>query len=60
MYILLAIIAFLCLSGVLFLSEATMGVGILATGCLCGVLSRIVQADAHQKKLEKQLSQEVP
>lgn len=55
MYILFGLIAFLCLAGALFLSEATMGVGILAVGCLCGILSRVMQADAHQKKLETML-----
>lgn len=52
MYILFGLIAFLCLTGALFLTEATMGVGILAIGCLCGILSRVMQADTHQKKLE--------
>lgn len=37
--------------GIFLLSEATMGVGILALACFFGILARIAQADAHHKKL---------
>lgn len=34
--------------GVLSLSEATLGVGLLAAACLAGILARLAQASAHQ------------
>jgi hypothetical protein len=41
--------------GFLELSQATMGVGILAIGCLMGILARIAQASAHHKELTEKL-----
>lgn len=37
--------------GIFLLSQATMGVGIIALGCLFGILARIVQASFHQEQL---------
>jgi hypothetical protein len=37
--------------GFFTLSEATMGVGILAAGCFLGIVARIAQAAQHQKEL---------
>lgn len=37
--------------GVFSLSQATMGVGIIALGCLLGILARLAQAEAHQRAL---------
>lgn len=34
--------------GFFFLSEATMGVGIIGLACFLGILTRIVQAGNHQ------------
>lgn len=47
---LLAIVAGLV--GLFFLSEATMGVGIMGLACLFGILARIAQADKHHKELK--------
>lgn len=37
-------------AGILSLSNATMGVGFLAAGCLVSVLARIAQASQHHKE----------
>lgn len=37
--------------GVSRLSEATLGVGILAGACLLGILARVAQADEQHNKL---------
>ena len=37
-------------AGLLFLSQATTGVGLIAFGCLLGILGRIAQADGHHKR----------
>jgi hypothetical protein len=39
------------LGGILFLSEATMGVGILAFAALLGIWSRIIQAAGNHRAL---------
>ncbi|HOW74733.1 MAG TPA: hypothetical protein P5102_00825 [Candidatus Competibacteraceae bacterium] len=36
--------------GTLFLSQATIGVGIICIGCFIGILARIAQASAHHKQ----------
>jgi hypothetical protein len=41
--------------GFFSLSQATMGVGILAIACLLAILARIAQADAHQNETKKLL-----
>lgn len=35
-----------------FLSQATMGVGIIAIGCVLGILARIAQANAQHNELK--------
>ncbi len=45
-----------CLSGIgglLFLSQATSGVGLIAFGCLAGIVARLLQADAIENKRAK-------
>ncbi len=42
--------------GFFSLSQATMGVGILAVSCLLAILARIAQADAHHKELVKMVA----
>ena len=42
-------------AGFIFLSEATMGVGIIGIAALLGIWARIAQADANHKKLEAKL-----
>ncbi|MBA4383460.1 MAG: hypothetical protein C0410_01870 [Anaerolinea sp.] len=42
--------------GFLNLSEATTGVGLIAIGCLFGIVARIAQASKHQKELMEKLS----
>lgn len=37
--------------GLLFLSQATIGVGLIAGGCLLAVWARLVQASAHHRDL---------
>ena len=53
---LLIIIALLAaVVGFFSLSEATMGLRILAVACFLGILARIVQASAHQTEIKKLL-----
>jgi hypothetical protein len=48
----LFVLAFLAgVIGLFLLSEATVGVGIIALGCLAGILTRILQADRHQDEI---------
>jgi hypothetical protein len=57
MVILLVILAILALViGFFTLSQATMGVGILAAACLFGILARIAQAAQHQTELKTLLN----
>jgi hypothetical protein len=37
--------------GLMFTSEATLGVGVIALGCLCAILARIAQAGRHHNEL---------
>jgi hypothetical protein len=37
-------------AGLLFMSQATTGVGLIAFGCLLAILGRIAQAADHQKQ----------
>lgn len=47
--------------GVLMLSQATLGVGLICVGCLSGILARIVQATVdHQQILERLRATETP
>jgi hypothetical protein len=39
--------------GALSLSEATMGVGIIAIGCFLAILARLAQAEAHHRSLSR-------
>ena len=56
MYIFLAILGLIVgFIGLMSLSQATLGVGIIAFGCFLAILARIVQADKHTAKLLKQL-----
>jgi hypothetical protein len=53
---LLAVLAVLAgLAAWLFVSQATLGVAVLACACLCGILARLAQADHHQKNLLRML-----
>jgi hypothetical protein len=38
-------------AGVLFLSNATAGVGIIAIGCLLGIWARTAQAAVHHREV---------
>ena len=42
--------------GVPALSQATLGVCLLAVGCFCAILARIVQGELHQRELRKALA----
>lgn len=55
--ILLLISMLVGITGFLFLSEATMGVGIIGVAALLGVYARIAQADAHHKKVKRLLEE---
>ena len=44
------------LGGILSLSQATMGVGIVAIGCFLGIAARLLQASTYQKQLADILS----
>ena len=37
--------------GALSLSQATMGVGIIAIGCFLAILARLAQAEVHHRAL---------
>ncbi|WP_158070188.1 hypothetical protein [Xanthomonas campestris] len=46
----LVVIAILAVAiGVLSLSQATMGVGVIAIGCFIGILARLAQAAEHNR-----------
>lgn len=50
MSVFLVIVAILVVGfGLLSLSEATMGVGIIATGCFIAILARLSQAAEYQR-----------
>ncbi len=50
--------AILCaLVGLVSLSEATMGVGIVGLGAISGILARLCQADAQHTELQRKLDQ---
>lgn len=56
---LLILALLLGVAGALLLSEATLGVGVVALGCLAGILSRILQADRHKKESLQFMQQEL-
>ncbi len=59
MTILLVIIALLvAFVGALFLTEATMGVGIICGACFLAILARITQASSQHEKLMKKIESE--
>ena len=39
--------------GALSLSQATMGVGVIAIGCFLAILARLAQAEAHHRSLSR-------
>lgn len=46
----LVVIAILAVAiGVLSLSQATMGVGVIAIGCFIGIFARLAQASEHNR-----------
>lgn len=51
MYMIFGLLAWAGFIGIFFLTSATTGVGILAAGCLAGIMSRVLQADKHHKQL---------
>lgn len=56
MLIFLIIVAIILgIAGLLSLSEATQGVGLIGLACLAGILARLRQAADHQEQLEKRL-----
>lgn len=51
MYIFLVVVAiFVGFIGLLFLSQASQGVGFIGFACLLGILARIVQASVYNTK----------
>lgn len=54
-YVVLAGLAFVI--GIVFLSNATMGVGAIAAGCFFGIFARIAQADRQHRAVLKALAQ---
>jgi len=38
------------LGGILSLTQATLGVGLIAIGCLLAILARLAQAEAQHRK----------
>lgn len=56
MVVLLLILAILALAaGFMFLSQATLGVGVIAAGCFLAIVARIAQAAKHQEELKRML-----
>lgn len=43
--------------GVLMLSEATRGVGLICAGCFAGVWARVIQAGAHHHNVLRALAE---
>lgn len=58
LFVLLSVLA--AMAGLLFLSEATTGVGIIGLACYFGILARIGQADAQHKKLMAAIEESQP
>ena len=46
--------------GFFLLSQATMGVGVIALGCLFGIMARLAQAGSHAKQLREALKYPLP
>ena len=44
-------------AGIFSISQATLGVGLLACACFLGILARIAQAAKHQEKIEALLEE---
>jgi hypothetical protein len=56
MHIVLIVIAILtAIAGTLMLTQATMGVGVIAFGIFLAALARVVQAERHQSQLLNRL-----
>jgi len=55
--ILLVLSVLALLGGFFFISEATLGVGIIAAAGVMGILARIIQANRHQDEQLGQLDQ---
>ncbi len=56
MLVLLIVVAIILgIAGALFLSNATLGVGLIALGCLAGIVSRIIQASEQGQNIEMRL-----
>ena len=53
MLILFIISIVLSLAGLLFLSEATTGIGLIELACLFGIFARITQAASNNNKIIK-------
>lgn len=49
--LLLLVGLFVAGAGFLYLTQATLGVGLIGLGCLCAVLARIAQADQQHRNL---------
>ena len=50
-YVPLVVLAVAALiAGVLFLNQMTLGIGLIAGGCLLAILARIAQAAAYEKR----------
>lgn len=54
MVALLLLLAFLALVvGLFLLSQASLGVGVIAAGCFLAIVARIAQAAKHQEELKR-------
>lgn len=52
MYVLLAVLGLIvALVGALMLTQATLGVGVIAFGIFLVALARVIQADRHQTQM---------
>lgn len=51
--LLLLLAAVALIAGFMSLSQATLGVGILAVACFFGILARLAQANRHHKEIQE-------
>ena len=52
MHLLFAFLSMICgVVGFLYISKATLGIGIICGGCLLGILARLIQAEYHNKAI---------
>lgn len=54
-YFLIFLALLAAVAGIFMLTEATLGIGVIAMACFLGILARITQAGSHQNELKREL-----